>query len=185
MIAALLAALALAGAQDAAAAPEPATEAEPSFFKALENVGLEPKTKLEDGVLQVMLGQRAVLGFDAARQPVLLEVEAGRIDRAAKPDDPEILKGVGPLRLGIALDASPQKRLSIMKVWNGQTYPIAFDVEIAALRKGQLMRKKEPLCAVPAGGAIYQTWPDPIIAVTVSSLGAPPADTPACRNEKD
>lgn len=181
MIAALVALLALAAPEDTPATPPP----EPPFLKALEAAGLDPKTKLEGGALQVMVGQRAILGFDAAKHPALLDVEAGRIEQGAKAGDPEIWKGVGPNRLGLALDASPQKRLSMIKVWNGMTYPVAFDVEIVALRKGQLMRKKEPICAVSAGGAAYQSWPDPVIAVTVSSLGEPPADTPACKNEKD
>lgn len=181
MIAGLVAALALAQAADPAAA----AEVEPPFLKALEAAGVDPKTKLNGADLQVMFGQRAVLRLDAKKKPVLEGVEVGRIDRATTAGDPQVLKGVGPNHLGFALDASAAKRQSMMKVWNGLTYPVAFETEIVALRGGQLMKRKIPLCVVAAGGAAYETWPDPIIAVTVSSLGEPPADAPNCNNEND
>lgn len=180
MIAGLLAALALAAAQEA----PPAAPEQPSLLKALEAAGLDPKTKVDGQAVQVMYGQRAVLRFDG-KQPVLDQVEIGRIDRATAPNDPKVYKGVRPNRLAFALDASSQKRVSMLKVWNGLTQPVAFEAEIVALRGGQLMKKKAPVCAVAAGGAAYETWPDPIIAITLTGLGDPPADTPACNDEKD
>lgn len=183
MIAGLVASLALLTAQDAPAAPA-AEPPQPSFLKALEAAGLDPKTKLRDGALQVMFGQRAVLRFDG-KTPVIDLVEIGRIDRATTTTDPKAYKGIRPNRLAFAVDASAPKRISMLKVWNGLTRPVAYEAEIVALRGGQLMKKKEPICSVAAGGAAYQTWPDPIIAVTLTGLGDPPADTPACNDEKD
>lgn len=183
MIAGLVASLALVAAQDAAPAPA-AEPPQPGLLQALEKAGLDPRTKLQDGALQVMYGQRAVLRFDG-KTPAIDLVEIGRIDRATTPADPKSYKGVRPNRLAFAVDASTQKRISMLKVWNGLTRPVAYEAEIVALRRGQLMKKKEPVCAVAAGGAAYQTWPDPIIAVTLTGLGEPPADTPACNDEKD
>lgn len=183
MIAGLLVSLALVTAQEAPAAPAAGAE-QPSLLKALEAAGLDPKTKVDGQAVQVMYGQRAVLRFDD-KAPVLDLVEMGRVDRATTPADPKIYKGVRPNRLAFAVDASPQKRVSVLKVWNGLTRPVAFEAEIVALRGGQLMKKKAPVCAVAAGGAAYETWPDPIIAVTLTGLGDPPADTPACNDEKD
>ena len=184
MIAGLLAALALATAEDAPASSAAAQE-QPSFLKALEAAGLDPKTKVEGQAVQVMYGQRATLRLVPAKPPVLENVEIGRIDRATTPNDAKAFKGVPANRLAFALDASAQQRVSMLKVWNGLTRPVAFEAEIVALRGGKLMKKKEPVCAVAAGGAAYETWPDPIIAVTLTGLGDPPADTPACNDEKD
>lgn len=177
-----LAALALL-AQDAEAAP-PAEPDPPPFVQALIAAGVDPKTKVEGEAVQVMFGQRAVLRLDSEGHPGLEAVEIGRIDRAA-PASAEVFKGVGPGQLAFALDASSEKRVSMLKVWNALTTPVAFEAEITALRGGQLMKKKEPACAVEAGGAAYETWPDPIIAVTVTGFAAPGADTPPCNNEKD
>lgn len=181
MIAALLALALLA---QEAETPPPAAPEDPPIVRALAAAGLEPKTKVEEGAVQVMFGQRAVLQFGADQKPVLDAVEIGRIDRAA-PKDPKTYKGVPPARLAFALDAAPAERISIMKVWNGLTTPVAFEAEIVALRHGQLMRKKEALCAVPAGGAAYETWPDPLVAVTITNLSPPAPDTPACNTEKN
>lgn len=179
-----LAALALAAAQDAEAPPPAPPSDQPPIVRALEAAGLKPETQLENGALQVMFGQRAVVQFGADQQPVLDAVEVGRIDKAA-PKDPKVFKGVPPARLAFALDASPELRQSMLKVWNGLTTPVAFEAEIVALRHGQLMRKKEALCSVPAGGATYQTWPDPLVAVTITNLSPPASDTPACNTENN
>ncbi len=183
MMAAALFALALL-AQDPETAPPAPTSEEPPIVRALAAAGLDPKTKVEDGAVQVMFGQRAVVQFGADQKPTLDAVEIGRIDRAA-PKDPNAFKGVPPARIAFSLDAAPAERVSIMKVWNGLTTPVAFEAEIVALRHGQLMRKKEALCSVPAGGAAYETWPDPLVAVTISNLSPPASDTPACNTEKN
>jgi hypothetical protein len=183
MIAAFVAALAVAAAQDAQA--QPAAEPEqPAIVKALVAAGVDPKTTVRDGAVQVMFGQRAVLRLDQGK-PVLEAVEIGRIDKVASAKDDKAFKGIGAGKLAFALDASTEKRQSMMKVWNGLARPIAIETEIVAVRSGKLMKKKEAVCAVAAGGAAYETWPDPIIAVSVSGLGEPPADAPACSNEKD
>jgi hypothetical protein len=182
MALALLAAL-LTQAEATSAAPAPSP---PPFLQALEAAGVDPKTKVDGDAVQVMFGQRAVVRLDEGAHPHLDAVEVGRIDRAA-PADAKAFRGVGAGKLAFALDASAEKRVSMLKVWNALTQPIAFEAEVTALRGGKLMKKKEAACAVPAGGAAYTSWPDPIVAVTLTGIAPSSADTPACedQNEKD
>ncbi|WP_374576787.1 hypothetical protein [Phenylobacterium sp.] len=167
-----LAALALAGAAVAQAPQIP--------LEALKAAGLDPETKVAEGRLQLMTGQRATIGLDDAGQPQLVEVEAGRIGMAA-PDGQETYKGTGAGRLAFALDASVEKRQSILKVWNGLTRPLAYEAEITALRGGKLMKKASTICAVPAGAVGYEVWPDPVISVTLSKFAETPADQHVCQ----
>ncbi|MFN3513322.1 MAG: hypothetical protein ACK41C_09775 [Phenylobacterium sp.] len=179
---ALLAAFAVGQAEGAS----PPAEAEPPpLIRALQAAGLDPRTKLEDGAVQVMSGQRAVVEFDAENRPTLSAVETGRIDRAAPAGAADVFKGIRPGRLAVALDAAPEKRQSMMKIWNALARPVAFEAEIVALRGGQLMRKRLAVCPIAAGGAAFETWPDPIIAVVASGFYEPSADAPACKDEND
>ena len=167
-----LAALAFAGAAVAQAPQIP--------LEALKAAGLDPETKVAEGRLQLMTGQLATIGLDDAGQPQLVEVEAGRIGMAA-PDGQETYKGTGAGRLAFALDASVEKRQSILKVWNGLTRPVAYEAEITALRGGKLMKKASTICAVPAGAVGYEVWPDPVISVTLSKFAETPADQHVCQ----
>lgn len=161
----------------AAAVPKPPA----NLVAALEAAGLDPRTKIEGGSVQVMLGQRAVFHLDDEGKPVLNEVEAGRVDLATPNDAGETYKGPGVGKLAFALDSSPQKRQSIMKVWNGLTRPVAYEAEITAVRGGQLMKRMATICTVPAGGATHEVWPDPIVSVTVSKFAETPADKFNCQ----
>lgn len=169
-------ALSLAG---AAQAQEPAAKRSDDMVDALAAAGLDPETKVENGKVQVMLQQRAIIRLAQGGEPVLADVETGRLGLAL-PDGAETYKGVGANRMAFALDASPQKRQSIMKVWNGLAVPVAFETEIAAVRQGQLMRRMTSVCVVPAGGTNVETWPDPVVAVTIQKFAPPAADTPTC-----
>ena len=162
----------------------PPVEAPPSkpttLVEALEAVGFDPKTKVEGGDVQVMQGQRALFHLDAKAGPVLAGVDLGKLGAAQPEGEAETYKGSGASRIGVALDASPAKKRSYMKVWNGLARPIVFDLELAAIRKGQLMRRKLESCAVAAGGVYSQSWPDPIIAITVSKVALAAPDATPC-----
>ena len=147
--------------------------------EALKAAGLDPQTKVEGGAVQVMSGQRAVLRLDAAGAPSLTAVEAGRIGMASA-DGKETYKGAGAGKLAFALDASLEKRQSVLKIWNGLTRPVAYEAEITALRGGKLMRKKSTICTVPAGQVGYEVWPDPVLSVTLSKFAETPADQHVC-----
>lgn len=181
LIAIATAALALASAAQAespeAAAPKPPAK----LIEALKAAGLDPRTKVEGGSVQVMLGQRAVFHLDGEGAPVLSEVEAGRIDLATPDGEGETYKGPGAGKLAVALDASPEKRQSIMKVWNGLSRPVAYEAEVAAVRGGQLMKRMVSICTVPAGGVTHEVWPDPIVSVTLSKFAETPADKFTCQ----
>ena len=147
--------------------------------EALQAAGLDPRTKVEGGAVQVMTGQRAVIRLDEAGRPSLDDVEAGRIGKAVA-DGKETYKGAGAGKLAFALDASVEKRQSILKIWNGLTRPVAYEAEITALRGGKLMKKASTICAVPAGAVGYEVWPDPVISVTLSKFAETPADKHVC-----
>ena len=147
--------------------------------EALQAAGLDPRTKVEGGAVQVMTGQRAVIRLDEAGRPSLDDVEAGRIGKAVA-DGKETYKGAGAGKLAFALDASVEKRQSILKIWNGLTRPVAYEAEITALRGGKLMKKMSTICTVPAGAVGYEVWPDPVISVTLSKFAETPADKHVC-----
>ncbi|WP_309643069.1 hypothetical protein [Phenylobacterium sp.] len=151
--------------------PQPAEPAKPkTLVEALTAVGFDPKTKVESGAVQVMQGQRALFHLEAKAGPVLYAIETGKLGAAQPEGQAETYKGSGAGRIGVALDSSPAKRQTFMKVWNGLARPVTFELELAAIRNGQLMRRKIEACAVPAGGVHSQAWPDPIIALTVSKV---------------
>ena len=152
-----------------------------NLIAALEAAGLDPRTKVEDRTVQVVLGQRAVFHLDVEGKPVLNDVEAGRVDLATTNGAGETYKGPGVGKLAFALDSSPEKRQSIMKVWNGLSRPVAYEAEITALRRGQLMKRMATICTVPAGGATHEVWPDPIVSVTLSKFAETPADKFICQ----
>jgi hypothetical protein len=174
------AALALALASTATA-QEAETKKPSNMVEALAAAGLDPETKVTDGKVQVMLGQRAIIRLQPGGAPTLEEVETGRLAAALAEGEAETYKGVPANRMAFALDASAQKRQSIMKVWNGLTVPVAFEAEIAAVRQGKLMRRMTSVCAVAAGGTNLETWPDPIVAITIQKFAPPAADTPTCK----
>ncbi|WP_332773971.1 hypothetical protein [Phenylobacterium sp.] len=159
----------------------PSEPAKPkTLIEALAAAGFDPKTKVEGGSVQVMQGQRALFHLDAKAGPALDGVDMGKLGAAQPEGQAETYKGSGAGRIGLALDASPAKKQSYMKVWNGLAAPVIFELELAAIRKGQLMRRKVEGCAVPAGGVHGQSWPDPIIAVTVSKVALAPGDATPC-----
>lgn len=149
-----------------------------TLLEALEAAGLDPHTKVANGEIQIMMGQRAMVRFDAKVGPVLEAVETGKLAAALPPGEAETYKGSGPNRLAVALDSSPARRESYMKIWNGLTVPIGFELKLSAVRNGQLMHKNVEACAVPSGKTYVETWPDPIVAVTLIKLAPAPTAAP-------
>ncbi|MBT9470412.1 MAG: hypothetical protein V4514_06525 [Pseudomonadota bacterium] len=182
VIAALAAALASAAqAETPASAPAAAAKPPSNLIEALQAAGLDPRTKVEGASVQVMQGQRAIFHLDAAGKPVMNGVDAGRIGLATADGKGETYKGPGAGKLAFALDSSPEKRQSIMKVWNGLARPVAYEIEITAVRQGKLMKRLATICTVPAGGATHEAWPDPIVSVTLSKFAETPADKFTCQ----
>jgi hypothetical protein len=171
----------LALAADIAASSPPPAPLPPAGVQALIAAGFDPRTKLDGEAVQVIVGQRAVFRLDDAGKPVMEAVESGRIDMVLPDGKPDTYLTPTAGRLGFALDASPEKRQSVMKVWNGLSRPVAYEVELTALRHGKLMKRKAPICAVAAGQSTYEVWPDPILSVTLSKFAETPASKSACQ----
>lgn len=180
-----LAALLLAAAQPAdTPAPAPAASepaAEPARDAPPANDFFQPVTKLDGRTLQLVFGERAVIHLGEDGAPVLDASEKGKLAIAhpvgtvtesfAKPEAGQI---------AVALDGSVEKKASYLKVWNGLDRPIAYRAGILVLQGGKLVPATVKVCAVPAGGVGYETWPRPVVAVALGSFETT-ADDKACR----
>ncbi|MET0271847.1 MAG: hypothetical protein ABW360_02545 [Phenylobacterium sp.] len=173
----------LLAAQPAAEAPNdpppelksetPAAEAKAPMF--------EPVTKVDGKTLQVVFGARAVFHLDDEGDPILDKAEKGQLAIAHTPgtvkeefERPE--KG----QIAIALDGSAEKKASYLKIWNGLDYPISYRAGVLVLVKGKLEPATVKVCAVPAGGTNYETWPKPVVAVALGNF-TKAADDKACK----
>jgi hypothetical protein len=86
----------------------------------------------------------------------------------------------GPGKLALALDGSPEKGASYLKIWNGLDHPVLYHAGVLAMVDGKLTPMNVKVCAAPAGGTNAQTWPMPIAAAVVANFTAAPDDK-ACR----
>jgi hypothetical protein len=173
-LALVAAALAAAPAAVAVAEEAPATTT-PS------GVAFSGKTEMVEGpALQLVFGQRAVFHLDDKGAPVLDAVETGPLALAHPLGTvTEAFEPPGAGKLAIALDGSPQKKASYLKVWNGLDHPVLFRAGVLAYEKGVLTPATVRVCATPGGGTSSQTWPAPIAAVVVASFTAA-KDEKAC-----
>ena len=119
------------------------------------------KTEIVEGpALQVVFGERAVFHLNDKGEPVLDGVEKGQLAMAhptgavkeafARPDEG---------KLAVALDGSPEKRASYLKVWNGLDHPVLYHAGVLAYVDGALKPMSVKACAAPAGATSSMTWP--------------------------
>lgn len=171
-LAAALAALTaapLAARADEAAAPADAV--------AAGGVGFSAKTEMVAGpALQVIFGERAVFHLDDKGEPMLDGVEKGPLAMAHPAGEvKETFEAPGPGKLAIALDGSPQKKASYLKIWNGLDHPVLYRAGVLAYEGGVLKPITVRVCAAPSGGVSSQTWPAPIAAVVVANFSRAPS----------
>lgn len=140
------------------------------------------KTEMVAGpALQVVFGERAVFHLDAKGEPVLDSVEKGPLAMAHPTGEvKESFAAPGAGKLAIALDGSPQKKASYLKIWNGLDHPVLYRAGVLAYEGGVLKPVTVRVCAAPAGGVNSQTWPAPIAAVVVANFSVAANDT-ACK----
>lgn len=162
----------MAGAPMAYAAeesPAPTVAGGLAFSKKTETV--------EGPALQVVFGERAVFHLDDGGQPVLEEAQKGPLAMAHPAGSvKEIFEPPGAGKLAIALDGSPEKRASYLKIWNGLDHPVLFKAGVLAYVDGALKPMSVKVCATPAGKTNSLTWPMPIAAAVVASFTAAPDD---------
>jgi len=154
----------------AAAAQEGAPEADAGS-------GFVRKTQMVEGpALQVIFGERAVFHLDDQGAPALDSVEQGQLAMAHPAGAvKEGFAPPGPGKLAVALDGSPEKKASYLKIWNGLDHPVLYHAGVLAFVDGKLTPMTVKVCAVPAGGTEAQTWPMPIAAAVVANFSAAPA----------
>ena len=151
----------------------PAAEAKAPLF--------EPVTKVDGKTLQVVFGARAVFHLSEAGDPVLDRAETGQLAIAHTAGAvTETFEPPEAGQIAVALDGSAEKKASYLKVWNGLDYPIAYRAGVLLLVKGRLQPATVRVCAVPAGGANYETWPQPVMAVALGNFTRA-ADDKACK----
>jgi hypothetical protein len=160
----------------ALAAPTPA----PGLDEPLART-FSPGTKVEGSVVQVMLGERALVRLDDKGLPVLIKVEKGQLADAHPAGAViETFAAPPPGEIAIALDGSAEKRATILKVWNGAPRPLAYSAIALVLSQGQKLEAgPAPVCPAPAHGVRVQSWPRPVVAVGLSRFRAPDKVKPA------
>lgn len=175
MFAVLLGVLALAAQPD----PPPAAEAViagPPAEAAAKSLAFEPKTIVDDDTLQVILGQRAVFTLSDDGRPLIDAVEEGRLAAAHPPGAVDETFGAPAAGLvAVALDGSAEKRVTVLKVWNGRAEALDYRAIVLVLRDGNLQPTPVQVCAVPAGGVRTHSWPAPIVAVGLAHFTTPPS----------
>lgn len=157
-------------------AAAPSTETQP----APADAGFDPHTKVDGPVLQVILGERAVVHLDSKGAPLLDEVQTGRLTLAHPANTvTELYLPPAKGRVAVALDGSAEKRTSVVKVWNGLSQPVEMRMVGLVLGGGEVL-KPAPLgvCPLAPGEVRAQGWPAPIVAVA-SRLRVLPKDAPA------
>jgi hypothetical protein len=139
------------------------------------------KTEIVDGpALQLVFGERAVFHLDAKGAPVLDSVEKGRLAMAHPAGEvKDTFEAPGGGKLAMALDGSPEKKASYLKIWNGLDHPVIYHAGVLALIDGVLKPTTVKVCAVPAGGTTSMTWPTPVAAVVAANFSAAPSGS-AC-----
>ena len=134
------------------------------------------KTEIVEGpALQVVFGERAVFHLDDKGAPVLDEVQQGPLAMAHPAGQTkETFAPPGAGQLAVALDGSPEKRASYLKIWNGLDHPVLYHAGVLAYVGGALKPMTVKVCAAPGGGTTSITWPMPIAAVVVANFSAAP-----------
>ena len=171
----------------AALVASPALAADPAP-PAAQTLGFTAKTFVDGPVLQVILGERALVRLDDGGLPVLDGVEKGQL-AVAHPAGAvsETFTPPGPGLIGAALDGSAEKKASSLKVWNGTGHAIQYQAVVLVLHGQTLHPVAVRTCPVAAGGVRVETWPAPIVAVGLSrfkTASKAALAQPACKKGK-
>ena len=154
------------------------TQAAPPDAPTEGGLAFSRKTEIVDGpALQVVFGERAVFHLEGEGQPALDVVQKGPL-AIAHPAGAvkETFEAPGPGKLALALDGSPEKKASYLKIWNGLDHPVLFRAGVLAFVDGTLKPMAVKVCAVPAGKSDAMTWPMPIAAVVAANFSRAPGD---------
>lgn len=149
-----------------AAKPADETTTAPAAPAAAKAITVAPKTLVQDGTVQVVLGQRAVFRLDEEGLPVLERVEDGKLaDAHPEGGVTETFEAPAEGQIAAALDGSAEKRATVLKVWNQTDKAIDYGAIALILRQGKVTPEPAPICAVAPGTVRTETWPRPVVAV--------------------
>jgi hypothetical protein len=142
----------------------------------------DPTTKVDGATLQVVFGQRALFHLDAAGRPVIDTIENGKLaDAHLKGVVKETYAPPPGGQIAAALDASPEKRASVLKLWNGMPQAMEYRLAILMLHNDKLEALPVKPCALAAGQVFSQSWPQPVVAVALTGLAPAAAGVAACK----
>lgn len=138
----------------------------PAAVAAARTLAFEPKTKVDGGTLQIVLGQRALFSLDAKGTPVLEKVEQGQL-AAAHPSGKvkETFASPPDGQIAVALDGSAEAKATVLKVWNQTGKAIDYRAVALVMGAGKLTPAPAPVCNVAAGSVRTETWRRPVVAV--------------------
>jgi hypothetical protein len=168
-------------APDLARSQAPATSSGPPADAPTEGgLAFSHKTEIVAGpALQVVFGERAVFHLNDKGEPVLDEVQKGQLAMAHPTGAvKDSFEAPGKGKLAVALDGSPEKQASYLKIWNGLDHPVLYHAGVLAYVGGTLKPVAVKVCAAPAGDTSSMTWPAPIAAVVVANFTK--AEATAC-----
>jgi hypothetical protein len=181
MLSLVLALAAAAQAPPAKGATRP--KSSPPAQAAAQSLAFEPKTKVDGETLQVVLGQRAVFTVGDNGRPYLETVEEGKLPEAHPAGATSGgFESPGEGLVAAALDGSAEKRVTILKVWNGRAEPLDFRGMALVMRNGQTLAPAPlNICAVPPGQVKTYSWPAPIVAVGLARFTSKTDDDKTCK----
>ena len=160
-----------------------AAQAGPAAAAAPQALALafQPKTLVENGALQVVRGERAIFSLEGGR-PVLTETQRGQLAEA-QPANVQVapFEAPGEGRLAAALDASAGTRMSVLKVWNGLSEPVSYNVVVFAYRgPGRAELRPMGVCSVKPGEVRTLAWPSPLVGVGLAQFKTGAEASKAC-----
>ena len=153
----------------------------PAAVAAAKSLTIEQKTLVQDGTLQVVLGQRALFRLDDKGQPVLAKVEEGQLVAAHPPGAvTETFEPPPEGQIAVALDGSAEIRATVLKVWNQTGKALDYNAIALIMRRGKVAPEPAPVCAVAPRSVRTETWPRPVVAVGLQRFKQS-ANTKACK----
>jgi hypothetical protein len=141
--------------------------AAPAAAQPPKSVPFQPKTQVDNNILQVLFGERALFRLDDGGKPVLDAVEKGQLAAAHPPGAAnETFKPPPAGLLAAAVDGSVEKHATFLKVWNRTGHPIEYEAIVLEMLQGDVLRPVPvATCPVAPGGVRTESWPAPIAAV--------------------
>lgn len=99
-------------------------------------------------------------------------------DGPAAPDNGLVLAPEGTLAFSLG---GSRRFGSVLRVENATGQTIAYDAYIVRLVGGERRGPaRTNVCTVPAGLAVFEAWPEPVVQAVIANVRAAEGETPVC-----